>query len=105
MKRACLRAVAMGAVLSMGMTVSGLSAAGAGNLPQSSLSMEIKAGAAVVKNTGSLPAVGLNISQPGHLDPFTMEDNYFWLDAGETKTVKVSDTKGLVLDGWNIGKP
>ena len=67
--------------------------------------MKVKGGMAVVKNTGKLPAVGVNISQPGHLDTFTVEDNYFWLDVGETKTVNVNDTKGLTVDGWNIGKP
>ena len=75
------------------------------NLPKSSVSMKVKGGMAVVKNTGKLPAVGVNISQPGHLDTFTVEDNYFWLDVGETKTVNVNDTKGLTVDGWNIGKP
>jgi beta-mannosidase len=75
------------------------------NLPKGSVSIKVKGGAAVVKNTGSVPVVGVNISQPGHLDTFTVEDNYFWLDVGETKTVAVNDEKGLTVDAWNIGKP
>jgi len=75
------------------------------NLPEANVSMEVKDGEAIVKNMGALPAVGVNISRPGQLDTFTVEDNYFWLDAGETKSVKVNDTKDLVVDAWNIMKP
>jgi beta-mannosidase len=74
------------------------------NLPKANVSMEVKDGEAIVKNMGALPAVGVNISRPGHLDTFTVEDNYFWLDAGETKSVKVNDTKDLVVDAWNLEK-
>lgn len=75
------------------------------NLPKSSVTMEIKGDTVVVKNTGKIPALGVNVGRPGHLDTFTADDNYFWLDAGESKTVKVSDTSGLTLDGWNMEKP
>jgi beta-mannosidase len=72
------------------------------NLPQTSVSIAVTGNTVEVKNTGPLPAVGVNVGRPGHLDTFTADDNYFWLDAGESKTVKVSETEGLVLGGWNI---
>jgi beta-mannosidase len=65
--------------------------------------MQLGEGEVTLKNTGNLPAVGVNVARPGHLDTFTVEDNYFWLDAGETRTLKVSDTKGLAVGAWNTG--
>ena len=66
--------------------------------------MKVANGTAELKNTGTLPAVGVSVDRPGHLDTFTAEDNYFWLDAGEVKTVRVSDVDSLVLNGWNLVK-
>ena len=74
------------------------------NLPTTEVSMKITDGAASLKNTGKIPAVGVNVSRPGHADTFLAEENYFWIDPGETKTVNVSDARGLVLDGWNVEK-
>ena len=70
-------------------------------LPKSTVTMKVANGTAEVKITGSLPAVGVSIGRPGHLDTFTAEGKYFRLDAGEVKTVEVSDADGLVVDGWN----
>ena len=71
-------------------------------LPKTSVSLEIKDGAAVMKNTGTLPAVGVNVGRPGHAHTFYANENYFWLDPGETKTVKVNETEGLKVFGWNL---
>jgi hypothetical protein len=46
--------------------------------------------------------VGVNLVQPGHADAFMPEDNFFWLDAGETKRVKVNDASGVMVKGWNL---
>jgi len=64
--------------------------------------MTVEDDAVVVENTGKLPAIGVNAGRPGHLDTFTADDNYFWLDAGESKTVKVSNPDGVVVSGWNM---
>jgi hypothetical protein len=74
------------------------------DLPKTSVSMVVKDGFASVTNNGPRPAVGVHVARPGHADTFVAHENYFWLDPGETKTVKVSDTEGLVVDGWNIEK-
>ena len=73
-------------------------------LPKTTVTMKVANGTAELKNTGTLPAVGVSVDRPGHLDTFTAEDNYFWLDAGEVKTVRVSDVDSLVLNGWNLVK-
>lgn len=73
------------------------------NLPVTDVVMRVEDNKVVVENTGKLPALGVNISRPGHLDTFSADDNYFWLDAGEAKTVKVNSTQGLVLNAWNLG--
>ena len=71
------------------------------NLPTTSLELEQRGNEAVVKNTGNLPAVAVNVSRPGHLDTFFVSDNYFWLDAGETATLEVSSVEGLEVSAWN----
>ena len=70
-------------------------------LPRTRVALTVEDGAAVVTNTGALPAVGVHVDRPGHLDTFTASDNYFWLDAGETRTVRVNSTAGLAAAAWN----
>ncbi len=70
-------------------------------LPRTTLDLEIGGNSVVVSNTGSLPAVAVNVSRPGHLDVFEISDNYFWLDAGETATVVVNESAGLTVGAWN----
>jgi beta-mannosidase len=71
------------------------------NLPKTKLAIQAGDGKVVVRNDGPLPAVGVNISRPGHLDTFFVSDNYFWLDPGETTTVSVNTVEGIVVDAWN----
>jgi beta-mannosidase len=74
------------------------------SLSATTLEMTIKHKTVTVKNIGRLPAVGVNIGRPGHLDTFTVSDNYFWLDAGEAKTVDVNHAEGFSVEAWNVGK-
>jgi len=71
------------------------------NLPRSALRLEVDGSKAVVSNTGSLPAVAVHVSRPGHLDIFEVSDNYFWLDAGESATLEVNSAEGLTVGAWN----
>jgi len=73
------------------------------SLPTTRLEMKIKSDNVVITNIGDLPAVAVNINRPGHADKFSAEDNYFWLDPGESRSIKVSDTDGLKLSAWNFG--
>ena len=70
-------------------------------LPRTTLSLVTKQGQAVVTNKGTVPAVGAAVLQLGHLDTFTADANYFWLDPGESKVVHVNSTDGLKVEGWN----
>jgi beta-mannosidase len=56
----------------------------------------------ILRNTGSLPAVGVNIRRPGHQDTFTASDNFLWLEPGESQAIRVNTTEGLKLEGWNL---
>ena len=73
-------------------------------LPRTTLSMTLDKsnGAVVVTNTGTLPAVGVNVGRPGHLDTFTASENYLWLDAGERRTIRVDTLDGLSVGAWNV---
>ena len=70
-------------------------------LPRATLAFETRGDNVAVHNSGALPAVAVDVARPGHLDSFTVSDNYFWLDAGETATVEVNDVDGLVVGAWN----
>ena len=71
-------------------------------LPKSALSLQVHGSRATVANTGSLPAVAVNVSRTGHLDTFEVSDNYFWLDAGESATLEVNSADGLTAGAWNV---
>ena len=71
-------------------------------LPQTALTLEAQGNRVVVANTGTLPAVAVNVSRPGHLDTFEVSDNYFWLDANESMTVEVNSASGLKVGAWNV---
>ena len=73
-------------------------------LPTTALTLDVEGSRVSVRNTGDLPAVAVDVSRPGHLDSFTVSDNYFWLDASETAAVDVSDADGLVVSAWNAEK-
>jgi beta-mannosidase len=72
------------------------------NLPRTSLSLTVIGNKATVKNTGKLPAVGVNIECPGKADKFTVSDNYFWLDPNESETVEVNIENNLKINAWNL---
>ncbi len=73
------------------------------SLPKTRLAFKAQGRTVRVHNTGSLPAVAVDVSRPGHLDSFAVADNCFWLDAGESVTVEVSDVDGLTVGAWNAG--
>jgi beta-mannosidase len=72
-------------------------------LPSTTLAMRLSGLTVCVTNTGALPAVGVHVDRPGHLDTFTASDNYFWLNPGESKDITVNSAEGLVVSAWNAG--
>lgn len=75
------------------------------NLPETKLSLQVEGNTVILANTGSVPAVAAHVLRPGHLDSFTADDNYFWLDPGESKKVTVNDSRGLVAGALNVRHP
>jgi beta-mannosidase len=74
-------------------------------LPPTTLALRAQEGRATVTNDGPVAAVGVHVDRPGHLDTFRIDDNYFWLDAGESRTVGVSQTIGLEARAGNVAAP
>lgn len=70
-------------------------------LPRTTVQFSAQGNQVTVTNTGKLPAVGTAVLRPNHLDTFTISDNYFWLDAGESRTLEVNTTEGLIVEAWN----
>jgi beta-mannosidase len=74
------------------------------NLPTTTLSMKVEGTNVTLTNSGSLPAVAARVLRPAHLDSFTADDNYFWLEPGESRQIAVSDSQGLTAGAWNVVK-
>ena len=70
-------------------------------LPRTKLDWQVEVDSVRITNQGNLPAVAVYVEQSGHLDTFTVSDNYFWLEPGEVKTVEVSSTDGIKVLAWN----
>jgi beta-mannosidase len=70
-------------------------------LPRATLRVDVAGGRVTVANTGKLPAVGVEVSRPGHAHGFTVSDNYLWLDPGETRGMAANATEGLAVGAWN----
>jgi beta-mannosidase len=71
-------------------------------LPRTTLALRSENGRARVTNAGSLRGVGVAVLQPGHLDTFTADANYFWLDPGESREIGVNSTAGLAVEAFNV---
>jgi beta-mannosidase len=71
------------------------------NLPETEISQKVTGDKLVLKNTGKKPAAAVNIRSVNNADKFTASDNFFWLDAGEEKTVTININSNIVVDFWN----
>ena len=65
-------------------------------LPRTSLAYSVSGNTVTVKNTGDLPAVGVELLTSDTAKLVT-SDNFFWLEAGETVTLTVND--GALVEG------
>lgn len=72
-------------------------------LPRTSLDVSKTDGYFVIMNTGNTPAVGVHFECPSVSDVFVCEDNYFWLDPGEQRSIAVNETQGVNVKAWNSG--
>jgi beta-mannosidase len=70
-------------------------------LARATLALQVQGNRVTVANTSDVPAVGVHVLRPGHLETFTASDNYFWLDPGESQTIDVNQADGLTVSAWN----
>jgi len=77
-------------------------------LPKTRLEVAKTKDGLAITNSGALPAVGVRVQRPNHMDTFTCSASYLWLQPGETVHVKAHPTEGVRVDAWNappIGIP
>ena len=74
--------------------------------PRTTVEMTREGNVCVFRNTGSLPAVNVHFVCPKSAERFVADDNWFWLEPGETKRVWVNDP-GVVerIDWWQDASP
>lgn len=71
------------------------------DLPRTTLEWSVEGNHIEITNIGSTPAVGVEISCPGHQDCFRVSDNIFWLSPKATRSISVSRIDGLRVTAWN----
>lgn len=73
-------------------------------LPETKLEYSVKGDVATVANLGDKPAVGVNFTADETVCGFNPDDNYFWLDVGETRQIHAQSFEGIKgASCWNNG--
>jgi len=70
-------------------------------LPQARLAARADGQRVVIRNVGDVPAVGVHFECAAIADRFSADDSYFWLEPGEERSVRVSETRGISVAAWN----
>lgn len=70
-------------------------------IPKTKLRLEKKCGTAIITNEGTVPAVGTHFLCERISDKFVTEDNYFWLEPGETVEIGVNTDEYDGITAWN----
>ena len=73
------------------------------SLPETKLCYTVGNGCVTVKNTGSVPAVGVMVESPLYSDHFLVSDNVCWLNPKEEYQFHVNQEKGIMVSAWNCG--
>lgn len=72
------------------------------DIPRAEIDVKTENGKVYLKNTSSVPAVGVTVECPLNDEVFTVSDNVFWLEAGETVCLDVNITDGLEIKAFNM---
>jgi len=72
------------------------------NRPRTAITWQAKGNELTIINTGNIPAVGVTVECLPHDTEFTVSDNVFWLEPGESRVLKVSHDEGLSVSAWNV---
>jgi len=68
--------------------------------PPTRVEMTREGNVCVFRNTGSRPAINVHFVYPKASEKFVAEDNWFWLEPGETKRVQVNDPDAIERIAW-----
>lgn len=74
-------------------------------LPQTNLELSVENDLCIVTNRGHLPAVAVHLAVKDQMHEFKPDDNYFWLEPGETRHVKTNIAAGVEVSAWNVTRP
>lgn len=73
------------------------------SLPCATLEYSISGNTVTIKNTSDIPAAGVRFICGEVSDTFRPDDNWFWMEPGETKVVKCNSTDGVTgITGFNV---
>ena len=74
-------------------------------MPKTTLSWKVEGNAFTVTNTGKNPAVNVHFDCAEVSDTFRPDDNWFWLEPGESKTITANFTEGVKgFTSWNMAQ-
>ena len=71
-------------------------------LPDTKLEWKVENETINICNCGEFPAVGIMIECPAEAEKFWVEDNMLWLDAGESRIIKLNKTTGIRVRAFNF---
>lgn len=71
-------------------------------MPKTTLEYSVENNVYTITNTGDNPAINVHFDCADVSTTFRPEDNYFWLEPGESKEVRVNSTQGVKgITSWN----
>ncbi|MFD2333430.1 glycoside hydrolase family 2 protein [Cohnella sp. GCM10020058] len=70
-------------------------------LPEARLSWQMDGDRVEVVNVGDVPAVAVRLAFGDDEENAAPEEQYFWLDAGETKSIRIGDATIVGVTAWN----
>ena len=72
-------------------------------VPAANVDYTVSGNTITVKNSSDIPAIAVNFDVGSASDTFRPDDNYFWLEPGETYTFSVSDASVIKgIKGFNL---
>lgn len=71
------------------------------DLPKARLEYSVKPNGVLIRNISSVPAIAVHLQCENISDTLYAEDNFFWLNAGESRFIHLSRTDITGISAWN----
>jgi|GEM_PF-102276 len=72
------------------------------DMPKTTLEYEVNNNVYTITNTGEYPAINVSFECADVSDTFRPEDNFIWLEPGETRKIAVNSSTGVTgITSWN----